>query len=201
MTHAVKLLACVLLVAVGLGACAETPPAEPLRLWRSGPHFRGFFNEDNSRGILILDNDGNEFFRQQHINLSHKPQFSDASTGANHNNWMRMDLPVGAGQMSTRFFDTAQGIYSPEYVNIIAQGYGLVFWAEEAANEFLVVHDMFHPQQNRVYPQLDIWCDGYYGVTNITQQRIRAEFLGPAQLYIEYKNADGEFASETITLQ
>jgi len=199
MTRTIKLLVCVLLVAVGLWACAEAPPAEPLRLWRSGPHFRGFFNEDDSMGILILDNNGNEFFRQQHI--SREPRFSDASRGANHNNWMRMDTPIGTGLIITRFFDTAQGVYSPEYVNVIAYGYGLVFWAEDAANEYLVVHDMFNPQQSRFHPQLDWWDDGYHGVTSNTQQLINAEFINSTQLYIEYKNADGEFVSETITLQ
>ncbi|MCL2194898.1 MAG: hypothetical protein FWB76_03000 [Oscillospiraceae bacterium] len=199
MTRAVKVLACVLLVAVVLWACAETPPAEPLYLWRSGPHFRGFFNEDNSMGILILDINGNEFFRQQHI--SRKPQFSDASGGAGYNNWMRMDIPISTGHMTTRFFDTAQRIYSPEYINVIAQGYGLVFWSAEATNETLVVHDMFDPQLRRFHPQLDAWCDGYHGVTSITEQLIRAEFLNPTQLRVEYLNASGEFVTETITLQ
>ncbi|MCL2531239.1 MAG: hypothetical protein FWE40_03670 [Oscillospiraceae bacterium] len=211
MTRSIKLLACVLLVAVVLWACAggaydeTTTTTETYRVVRSGQHFREFSSGIDLEyfGFGVFAHNGKEIFTVTDIG-TRVPQYNYID-----DDLLRVDMHVGTGMRAFWFFDLVQGIHSPRYYNVIAADHGLVFHFEWPGAAKLVVHNIFNPQENRFYPQIDIWDGHWYDMPTQAQALslevssfIRtAEFISPTQLYVEYLNADGEFVSETITLQ
>jgi len=212
------------LIAVGLWACAAEPVfpilpetetqeqttwqpvlRDPIEIRDEGQNWTVFAEENGGNIYTVFDHDGNEIYREYN--------WRDPHFFLENKNLLTMMIGTGTGAWDTVFFDLVQGRYSPAYPNLIASGYGKVFyteWIESERKLELIVHDVFDITRNRSNPQLDFHNGSFFDLPPEIQEEIdilrftgirTAEFLSATQLRVEYLNSNAEFVTETLDLK
>ena len=202
MTGTKRIVVCFLLVAIFLGACSGTPDVPALtkpeelttqteirtqRIFDEGPNWKHVIG--GNAYFAVYDNKGNELYREE----NHRdPEFTEIGE-----NLLKADVSGGIRSRITRFFEVEQGIYSPEYNNVLAVGYGRIAylddWQEGISS--LVVHDMFDTESNRFMFKCQIKID------HIATYIESVEFINKNQLRIEYFNDQDKLMKETLDLE
>ena len=216
MRHTVKLIFCLLLVGIILGACAGKPdtPALPENetqsqafpkqtqeqlssddetyVLKKGLNWENIVFGRGSYDYIVYDNDGNEIFKDRGT-----PNFTMMSETL-----LRADQSGGTGILLTRFFDVAKGLYSPQYENVLATDFGQVTYLDFTSDSWpernisLAVHDIFDPELNPIKFQRD-----FRMITWEDPHRVTVKFTNKNQLFVEYYNSKDEMVKETLELK
>ena len=209
---------CVLLaVLLGLGACRAvdktdtsdvptlTEPEETttqtgtttIWIFDQGPNWKNFMGSHSGDHYAVYDNEGNEFFRSEGEKIAEFTMIDE--------NLLRADSSGGNVMKVTRFFDVEQGLYSPQYINVLGFGYGRVaYW--DIGTHLLIVHNMFDAELNRNNFQRDfatgpvLPIEVEEGLSTFFSVQT-AEFIDENSLFITYYNSQSKLIEETLSLK
>ena len=197
----VKIVLCTLFIAVSIWGCTNVPgipkltepekttQTETRRQWvfNEGPNWKNFMG--NGDHYVVYDNRGNEFFRAE-------PGDKIAEFTKIGENLLRADTSGGNSLRLTRFFEIEQGLYSPQYSNVLGFGHGKVAYLLLSDTSCFVVHDMFDSESNRY----EFFRD-FKKLFSSNPRPELVEFTDENQLYIEYYNSNDDLVKETLVLK